>query len=387
MLFRSPDGSSTVLANNNAQAPVAAQPKIVTPTWQQAQEKPELMTKGGKLLSLLQTGLEGAARGAAAGVPTNPHISPGLGPSLAAGVETPIAMEEQRNTLAQQGLEQQKEKAQIASLPLQAASQRALVTSEIGRNNAIASTRPSLVASEINRNDAMAETRGDFTSKPGDIRYNRDGTIKGVGANAGDVAQQKQAGKLTGTAQAVGDAGGTPAQVLTAMGVKNPSDKNTSTAQMYLEANGGDPGAAIKAMNKDKVATSSAIHASIANLHAPGDGLTPAQARQLNNDPEYAGLKAQQGALSRSLGNITGDPFKDDPAQTAKMQQSAAALAARMNAVRDRVFQKPTGNALPLKQNANKPAQQYKAGDAVMYKGKPATVAGYDANGQLQLNP
>ena|ERR1017187_1663251 len=107
-----PDGSSTVLANNNAQAPVAAQPKIVNPTWQQAQEKPELMTKGGKLLSLLQTGLEGAARGAAAGVPTNPHISPGLGPSLAAGVETPFAMKQQQ-------LEQEKESGQNTLLRAQ----------------------------------------------------------------------------------------------------------------------------------------------------------------------------------------------------------------------------------------------------------------------------
>jgi hypothetical protein len=108
--------------------PVASpQPRVQTPTWAQAQasDNPQELTTKGKALSLLLSGVEGAARGLAAGVPINGgHTSVGLGPSLLAGVETPFAMKEQSNQLLQQNLEQQKEKAQIAALPQQQALQR-----------------------------------------------------------------------------------------------------------------------------------------------------------------------------------------------------------------------------------------------------------------------
>src|ERR1039458_4158925 len=72
-----PDGTSTVTANNNAPAPVSQPPRIIAPTWQQAQnsDNPAELTTKGKALSLLLSGMEGAARGAAAGAVTNPHIS------------------------------------------------------------------------------------------------------------------------------------------------------------------------------------------------------------------------------------------------------------------------------------------------------------------------
>ena len=116
-----PDGTSTVTANNTLPAPVGPQPRSVTPTWQQAQasDNPQEMTTKGKALSLLLSGVEGAARGLAAGVPVNPHISPGLGGALLAGVETPFAMKEQSNQLVQQNLENQRAQAQIQMIPLQ----------------------------------------------------------------------------------------------------------------------------------------------------------------------------------------------------------------------------------------------------------------------------
>jgi hypothetical protein len=116
-----PDGTSTVTENNNAPAQVSQPPRVLTPTWQQAQasDNPAELTTKGKALSLLLSGVEGAARGMAAGVPTNPHISPGLGGALAAGVETPFAMKEQSNQLIQQNLEQQRAQAQIQAIPLE----------------------------------------------------------------------------------------------------------------------------------------------------------------------------------------------------------------------------------------------------------------------------
>src|ERR1035438_2070978 len=240
-----PDGSSTVLANNNAQAPVAAQPKIVTPTWQQAQEKPELMTKGGKLLSLLQTGLEGAARGAAAGVPTNPHISPGLGPSLAAGVETPFAMKQQANALLQQNLEQQKEKAQIAALPLQAQTELGLKRAQTEWYN------------------QRGEAVGEHNLKPGDTLVDKDGNVVTHGGSVADTAAAKAQGKGAGTIAAVQNAGGTIEQAFAALGIKNPTPQNKTEMQAYIDANKGDIGAAIKQRNADRVNTSGAIHAAI----------------------------------------------------------------------------------------------------------------------------
>jgi hypothetical protein len=96
---------------------------------------PELTNKG-RVLSLLLTGGLGAAAGMAAGVPSNPHISPGLGPSFEAGAQMPFQMKAQADQLAQQELEQQKSRAQIAAIPGQQVAQRALVQSEIDKNNA-----------------------------------------------------------------------------------------------------------------------------------------------------------------------------------------------------------------------------------------------------------
>ena len=219
---------------------VAPQPKVVQPTWTQATSGgtdpfSSSLTSKGKVLSGLLVAMQGAARGAAASVPTNPHISPGLGPAMEAGFETIPALKSQQNTLTLQQLEQQKEKAQIAALPLQAQT-------ELGLKRA-----------QTNWYNQRGEAVGEHDLKPGDILVDKDGNTIGGGASPLAIAQQKQTGKLAGTAAAVTNAGGTPAQVLATLGVKNPTPQNTSVAQMYLDKNNGDPGAAIKNMNADKI--------------------------------------------------------------------------------------------------------------------------------------
>jgi hypothetical protein len=328
------DGSTTGSVTDFS--PVAApQPKMGQPTFAQASgggttPLSNELTSKGKVLSLLLTAGQGAARGAAASVPTNPHISPGLGPSIEAGFETIPALKQQQNTLAMQQLEQQKEKAQIASLPLQAAMQR------------------QLMGSEIDRNEAMADTRGNFTSRPGDLRFDAHGNLLGRGADVGDVAKSKQAGKEAGTVAAVQNAGGTPAQVLSALGVKNPTDKNTTTAQMYLDSNDGDPAAAIKAMNADRVSTSNSIHANIARLRSIDGGDSPAVSRMVKSDPQYSGYQKQRDALVSRLATEQANSFSD-PKVVSSLQTQTDALTQKMIARRAALGGGTTPSAAPPK--------------------------------------
>jgi len=102
--------------------PVTAQPRVVTPSFGQANDGgtnpfSSALTTKGKVLSGLLVAMQGAARGAAASVPTNPHISPGIGPALAAGVETPFAMKQQQNELEKEGAQNKLIAAQSAMVP------------------------------------------------------------------------------------------------------------------------------------------------------------------------------------------------------------------------------------------------------------------------------
>jgi hypothetical protein len=244
-----PDGSDNISSVVNGDAPIAPQPKVVHPSTGAATSggtdpfSSELTTKG-KALSSLLLAAQGAARGEAAGVPTNPHISPGVGPSLAAGFETVPALKEQQNQLAMQQLEQQKEKTQIAALPLQAQTELGLKRAQTTWYN------------------QRGEAVGEHNLKPGDVLVDKEGNVVSQGGSVKDNATAKQEGKDAGTAAAVTNAGGTPTQVLTALGVKTPTKQNTTLAQMYLDKNNGDPGAAIKNMNADKVSFHAALPAS-----------------------------------------------------------------------------------------------------------------------------
>jgi hypothetical protein len=309
--------------------PESAQPQITRPTWQQAQasDNPAELTKGGKLASLLQVGLEGAARGAAAGVPTNPHISPGLGPSLEAGVETPFAMKQQANALLQQNLEQQKEKAQIAALPLQAQTELGLKRAQTEWYN------------------QRGEAVGEHNLKPGDVLVDKDGNVVTHGGSVADTAAAKAQGKGAGTIAAVQNAGGTIEQAFAALGIKNPTPQNKTEMQAYIDANKGDIGAAIKQRNADRVNTSGAIHASIAKLHAVDGGDSPTTVRTVNADPQYSGLKQQRNALLSRLAAEQASGAIDAPTVNA-LQTQADTLTQKMTARRSQIV--PTPNAAPV---------------------------------------
>jgi uncharacterized protein YlzI (FlbEa/FlbD family) len=105
-------------------APIGAQPKVVHPNFADANAaggpfySPELTTKG-RALSLLLSGVEGAANGMAASMPINGgHTGVGVGPALAAGFQTPFMEQQKRNALINEQLEQQEKQAQIQNIPL-----------------------------------------------------------------------------------------------------------------------------------------------------------------------------------------------------------------------------------------------------------------------------
>jgi hypothetical protein len=262
--------------------PVAPQPKVVQPTFAQATSGgtdpfSSTLTSKGKVLSGLLVAMQGAARGAAASVPTNPHISPGLGPAMEAGFETIPALKSQQNTLTLQELEQQKEKAQIAALPLQAQTELALKRAQTSWYN------------------QRGEAVGEHNLKAGDTLVDKDGNVIRQGASPQDIAAARQAGKDAGTVAAVRSAGGTPEQVLAALGVK-ASKQNTSLAQMYLDKNGGDPGLAIKNMNADKVS----FHAGLPAARKSGGGAST---------PNALPLAAAQSKTPKTLDMATAQQY------------------------------------------------------------------------------
>jgi len=136
----SPGQDQTTVTQNAP--PIAPQPgKMVRPTFQEANAggplSPALSNKG-KLLSLLLEGGIGAAIGDAAARQGSPRYGyPGASAGFAAGMNVLPAQAEIRNRLAQEQLEQEKEKAQIAALPGTLQQERDLRASEIAKNHPI----------------------------------------------------------------------------------------------------------------------------------------------------------------------------------------------------------------------------------------------------------
>jgi hypothetical protein len=309
------------------------QPKLVQPSWSDAQASSpgnplgnkELSTKGKALSLLLQAGL-GAAAGAAAAVPDNPHISKGLGPSAVAGARVPFEEAEQANTLTQQQLEQQRTKAQIAAAVPMAQAELAKTQAMTGWYN------------------QRGEAVGEHNLKAGDILVDKDGNVISHGADVGAAAQAKQAGKDAATTAAVTNLGGSPQQILSAIGVRTPTAKNVTTAQMYLDANNGDPGAAIKSMNADRLAHATTLHTLIASLRSTASSDNAA----LKTDPVFSGLTKQRDGLLAAANHelATGELDPNSGATVAKLQKQASDLTAQMSARRAQLVRPsaPAGN-------------------------------------------
>jgi hypothetical protein len=118
---------------------VPAMPVVTKPSFSEAQDHPEALTKGGVLASLIFSGAEGAAAGLAASQPINGgRTSPGVGPAMLAGFDVPRRDQERRLMLRREQLDQQKEAAQIAALPGQLEQERQLRQSQIDQNKATA---------------------------------------------------------------------------------------------------------------------------------------------------------------------------------------------------------------------------------------------------------
>jgi len=329
-----PDGTENETATNTP-PPDNPQPKLVQPSWADAQASSpgaplanKELTSKGKLLSLLiQTGI-GAGEGYAAASQGSPRFGyPGAGVGFAAGARVPMQIAENANALREEQLKQNLTSAQISALPQQ---QHA----ELAKTQA-----------ETNWYNQRGEAVGLHSLKPGDILVNKDGETLGNGADVGATAQAKATGKAEGTAEAVTSMGGTPAQVLSALGVKTPTEKNTSTAQMYLDAANGDPGAAIKAMNNDRTQHSITLHSLIANLRPTASS----DNAQLRSDPTYTGLLRQRDGLLQAANHelINGELDPNSATTVAKLQSQADGLTQQMNARRAAILKPSSSTASP----------------------------------------
>jgi hypothetical protein len=211
--------------------PVGVQPTVTRPTFEQAQTIPGALTKGGVLASLLLPAITGAANGLSAMQVTNPHIQPGLGGAFAAGVNTPNLLKTQQNQLQAENLGLQKEQAQINSIPGQMQQQRALQTSEINRNN------------------AMADRKDVFQAKDGSILERQsDGTMKTLYAapskpdaqDSVDGRQQIIAGLKSGETPYTLSNEQEQGYILTGKLPADPKDPNPNPSSLLLSAASGD---------------------------------------------------------------------------------------------------------------------------------------------------
>lgn len=286
----------------------------------------------------------------------NPRVGYG-GATLGgvAGAKIPFEMAQGANELANERLKQNLTQAEISALPLQQ------------------QTELNLKRAQTQWYNQRGEAVGEHNLKPGDILVDKDGNVIGNGADVASTAAARQTGKLTGTATAVTNAGGTPQQVLSALGVKNPTQKNVSVAQLYLDSNGGDPGAAIKAMNSDRISTSNSIHTTIAKLRSLDGADTPGVRAAVNQDPQYSGLKRQRDTLLTKLADEQASGFADATTVNG-LQSQADALTQKMISRRAQIV--PSGTNHP---------------DAGTYKflpnGQRVKVLSVDKNGNAQVVP
>ena len=218
---------------------VGAQPKLVHPTYAQALSSgnpSEVSTKGTVLHLLMEAGLGALAGDAAARTRDASGRYPGASAGFVAGMNLPFQQQERANALAQQQAAIAHTRAETAAIPGMSAADLALKQAQTGYFGA--------------RTDVTGN------KKVGDQIIGPDGKVIYSGLTPAQISANAAAaasGKATGKATAITNAGGTPEQVLTALGVKDHSQPNTSVAQMYLDRNNGDPDAAIKQMQADKI--------------------------------------------------------------------------------------------------------------------------------------
>jgi hypothetical protein len=131
---------------NPNMAPPANVPTVSTPTFAEAQDKPGALTTKGRALSLILSGIEGAAVGDAAARQGSPRTGyPGASAGAVAGLRLPFEQAQQRNELAAEQLQQQKTQAEIAALPQQQAAERAHLVAQTNLANANAARKDNYV--------------------------------------------------------------------------------------------------------------------------------------------------------------------------------------------------------------------------------------------------
>ena len=121
--------------NPNPTAP--ALPKVVTPTFSEALDRPGALTNKGGVLSLILSGISGAARGAEIGAMGNSRTGfPGWGASFGAGFSAPFQDAETRMALRHQQQDELIRQQQIDSMPSRLAAQQQAAAADLAHVNA-----------------------------------------------------------------------------------------------------------------------------------------------------------------------------------------------------------------------------------------------------------
>ena len=184
-----------------------------------------------------------------------------------------------------------------------------------------------------------------------------------LGPTPETLLAEKTTAQLNARIAAITAQGGGSKEILSALGVKEPSPKAIRELDVYAQMAGGDYVKGLQLKRQADLSDKEALHQSIANIGNAASGLTPAQQRQLNADPEWRGLQTEQAALSRKLGEMDSDQFTDpDDMRTARA--NATNLQQKAQAVYSRVL----GAGGPAHTPANRPSG---AGATRMYQGHP----------------
>lgn len=311
------------------------QPRIVKPSFGDvvAQEGPfsPKLSKGGLLAAVLATAAQGAANGMAASVPINGgRTSVGVGPAMAAGFNVPVENQMRRLSFQREELDQQREAAQIAAMPAMQDLDRRLKQSEIDAREAQANRRENYTVPGVGLVTPDANSPNGYKVVVAEPSKGK--SLDDPNERTTYISQIDPKGELLSPRERAG-------YIATGQWPKETAEHAPSLLQWIADSNSPDPNVSAPAKRN-----LSAYRQNTAETHQamrdPGeDGLSAAQMRRLNSDPNYSALKAQR----QNLLKVQAESAMWNPDGAAKLGDQISALTAQMQAAQAGILKKGGG--------------------------------------------
>lgn len=338
-----PDGTENETVSNTP-PPDNPQPKLVQPSWSDAQASSpgnplgnkELSTKGKALTLLLQTGL-GAIAGDAAGRTGSPRYGyPGASAGGVAGMRIPFQIAEEANLLKGQQLDQARIAAQTAAAVPMAQANLAKTQAETANYAAQSARRGyftipgvGLVSPDDSQPNGYRLVVGEPAKKDLADTDSRQAFLQSVDPD-GKIFSAKE--------RAVFAANGTFP--------KETAERNPTEWGLRLDAQSSDPAVSGPATKALAAAQQSqiAFHKAIQKQNDPSAGMTAAQKRTLASNPDWTSgqeeLKGANESLAKSYAYAETyskvDPESDPQVQADR--KHVAAVMARMEAAKQKAL-------------------------------------------------